>query len=389
VVVSQNRLAAYVVPAASPAEGPDPLLTTATLRALLAVARVTSGLLDDVIDAFGDGAALSHIRCVSLGRPLTHPVDGRLEYHFEVDPRPTPRQLADGSVDHHALLVQRFVTQGAPLATRHPSVPGVVALDVFGVATEPPPPKDVDLKQVVGANVALQGDVIAASIAGRPVLSSRGAIDVLPVFEVPGDLDYGIGNVDFPGDVVIRGDVKPGFTISAGGSVVVHGVVEGASITAGQDLSVLGTVGERISVFKVAGDLTARYLHTTEAHVGGTIVVAGEIVNCTLDAVRVVTAPQGRIVGGHVTAEYEVDAGILGSRRENATHVTVTSRTPAAVVRARRAARPGLVITVGTARRAIEEELQPASFWSVGGSVVALLPGAETSFFGTNASAAA
>ena len=364
-------------PTPTPAETGPLLVTADELRALLLAAGVSEGLLDDVIDGFGAGAPNPDARCMARGYHPVAGADARLEYHVDPNMRGTPLPIEHGTVDFHELAIQRFVPAGAPLVTRHLPIAGSPGLDVLGTVTEPPSVKNVDLARVAGANTVVEGDTVIAGIVGRPVINSRGAIEVLPVFEVAGNVDYAVGNIDFPGDVIVHGDMKSGFSIVAGGSVSVRGLVEGASITAAHDLSVMGAVGTHGTVFEVGGDLKARYLHTTQARVAGTLTVISEIVNCTISAEQVSTSSQGRIIGGLIVAHTDVDAGTLGSREGNVTEVRVTSQEPEAVIRARRTVHPGLVVLIGEAHKRIEDEIDGASFWNVGGTVVGLKPTAD------------
>ncbi|MSQ42260.1 MAG: hypothetical protein EXR65_04405 [Dehalococcoidia bacterium] len=100
--------------------------------------------------------------------------------------------------------------------------------------------------------------------------------------------------------------------------------------------------------------------------------VTSEIVNCRLTAERIVTGPSGRIAGGALIAATEIDTGSLGTHSGTLTEVSVTSPLPVAVIRARLATHPGVVVHLGEARRHIEEELPSASFWEVAGGVVTL-----------------
>lgn len=408
IVISPDGWAAYAVPAAPPAavtpdqspagdlpipaaaepadaplhEEPAEAAAPATVDAallyrLLTASGVTVGVLEDVVDSFGDGQPLDTIVCVARGEAAVAGHDAVIEYRFDSHPRllPTPRE--DGSMDYHALLVERFVGEGAVLVARTPPVEGTAGRDVRGRRFEVPPAKDVDLQKLAGRNTSIRDGNLVAGAGGRPVLGGSGRIDVLPVFEVPGDLGYAVGNIDFPGDVVIRGDVKPGFSITAGGSVVVKGLVEGATIKAGHDLSVMGTAGEHHNTFDVGGNLVAQYLHTTEARVAGTAKIAREIVNCRLTAERIHTGPAGRIVGGSTVATEEIDAGSLGSTKGNLTEVQVTSRSASAVIRARKSVHPGVKLQLGFAHRKIEDEVAGASFWDLNGSILSLKPSAE------------
>jgi uncharacterized protein (DUF342 family) len=252
--VSLDRLAAFVVPVqaaavpevpdvpaddvadagdghsveadATPEPAADPvpvLLTAAELRRRLAEAGVVRGLLDAVIDVCADGVPLDEIRRVARGQQAVPGVDARLEYHIESDAPGAPLGAGSGSIDLHALSAHRFVTERTPLVMRRPPVAGVPGFDVCGTVIEPPAVRDADLRQVAGANTEVDGETLVAAITGRPVVNARGAVDVLPVFEVPGNLDFHVGNIEFPGDVIVRGDVRSGFSIIAGGSVTVGG----------------------------------------------------------------------------------------------------------------------------------------------------------------------
>jgi len=175
----------------------------------------------------------------------------------------------------------------------------------------------------------------------------------------------------------VRGDVRPGFAIVAGGSVTVGGLVEGASITAGHDVTVLGTVGEHRTTLEVGGDLHARYLHTTDARVAGSVTVGTEIVSCSVTAERVTTGAQGRIVGGYVEAISSIDTGTVGSREGRPTEARVTSDAPDAVIRIRRVAEPGILLSVGGTAVRIRDEIAGASFWSAHGTLMSLPSNAD------------
>jgi len=43
----------------------------------------------------------------------------------------------------------------------------------------------------------------------------KGTIEVSEYLEIEGDVDYNTGNIEFPGIVIIKGDVKPGFVVRA------------------------------------------------------------------------------------------------------------------------------------------------------------------------------
>lgn len=392
VVVSPDVLAAYLVPA-PPAKSDDPdvallprLLSSAKISKQLKEFEVNRGVLDDVVASFDPPRVLETIECVALGQP---PVEGRdavveVLIDDQEDHHPVTRE--DGSVDHHANVAARFVEGGAVIATREPPGPGTAGVDVSGRPVEPHPVVDHLLDGLVGQNTEIEGDQLIATAPGRPVRNGE-RIDLLHSYEVAGDLNYAVGNIEFDGDVTVRGDVKPGFSIVATGSVVIGGVLEHSSIKAGGDISVQGVIGEyqadgwmedaeHTTMLEAGGDVHAQYLHAVTVRAAGEVRVNREIVNCAVRAGRVETAPGARIVGGEVVAETDIAAGSIGS--PNGTHTELQIRAHRSeeplVVRAWDAAHAGIQLNVSSAVLAIEDDLPGASFWQLDGEVVRLDP---------------
>ena len=394
VVVSPDSLAAYLVPAPparpetpetvvdgpedAPESEPEPeAISNAEITARLSELEVKSGVLDEVVASFDPPRVLDAIECVALGVP---PVDGRdatVEILIADQEDHAPVTLEDGTVDHHATLASRFIEAGAVIATRVPPVDGTAGVDVSGKKIEARAAVDRLLDGLVGQNTELQGDHLVATSPGRPVHNGE-RIDLLPSYEVAGDLDYSVGNIDFDGDVLVRGDVKPGFTITATGSVVIGGMVEHASIRAGGDINLQGVVGNHeadaagdaddgAASIEAGGDIDVQYLHTISVRADGEVRVNREIVNCTVRAARVLTAPSGRIVGGEVTADFEIGAGSLGSNNGARTqlHIATHRAEEALVIRAWETAHAGVRLNVSSAILDLEDDLPSASFWKL------------------------
>ena len=65
----------------------------------------------------------------------------------------------------------------------------------------------------------------------------KNKIIVTSMFEIE-EVNPSIGNINFAGDVVIKGNVGAGSVIKATGDVIIHGFVESAEITAGGDVEI-------------------------------------------------------------------------------------------------------------------------------------------------------
>ena len=111
-----------------------------------------------------------------------------------------------------------------------------------------------------------------STIDGMVVRTDRDKINVFPVYEVNGNVDYNIGNIDFIGTVVIRGNVLPGFKIRAAGDIRVTGGVEAAELEAEGSIDIIaGIVGQNKAFIKAGKNVKSSFIQDA------TIEVAGEL----------------------------------------------------------------------------------------------------------------
>ena len=138
-------------------------------------------------------------------------------------------------------------------------------------------------------------------------------------------MDFETGNVDFEGNIMISGGVKPGFKLRASGTVQIGGAIEGAIVEAGSDITVAGgIVGRGEAVVRSGGAITARFVEQAELHAAGPIKVGSEIrLSTAISEKSIIVSGQGRIVGGTVRARDLVEAKVLGSPAATPTSVQV------------------------------------------------------------------
>ena len=128
-------------------------------------------------------------------------------------------------------------------------------------------------------------------------------LSVVNVYEVNGNLDMSMGNIDFNGDVNITGSVRSGVTVHAMGSIYVGGFVEGATLIAGKDIVLKDGVNTKNSgKIEAGGNISGRFFENTEVITKGDL-QCNYILNCrVLTYGRIfVEGPIGSIIGGDVT----------------------------------------------------------------------------------------
>ncbi len=96
-------------------------------------------------------------------------------------------------------------------------------------------------------------------------------ITISQVYEIFGNADLSVGNINFVGDVVVHGNVTAGASVRATGTVTIDGVVESADITADGDIVLRsGMLGGRQSLQQKA-NLYAKFVEYAKVDVRGSI----------------------------------------------------------------------------------------------------------------------
>ncbi len=204
----------------------------------------------------------------------TPPVEGRdaeIIYHFNTDLTMKPKTNEDGSVDFHKLDIICHCKKGDLLATLTPVDYGKPGVDVFGQIIRPRKVNNKTLKYGPKVIKSEDGLRLYAEVDGHVSLVD-GKVFVSDVFEIPADVDSSTGDIEYDGNVVVRGNVITGFSIKAKGDIEVHGVVEGAYIEAGGHIILRrGMQGMNKGILKANGNIITKFIENAEVIAGGYI----------------------------------------------------------------------------------------------------------------------
>lgn len=323
--VSSDEMNAYIT-VQSPHGGAP--LTRPQVMSALKDKGVVKGINEAVIDNLLDQGWYDERMLVAEGLAAENGEDTEVEYLFDtVEPGNAPREMEDGRVDWRELDKLVNVKAGEPLFRVRPATPGVTGFTVTGKTLEARAGKDRPVPMGKGVKPSPDEPTLyIAEIPGTPRLSNR-KVSVLNVFEVPDDVDFSTGNIDFVGDITIKGNVKEGFVVKAEGNVTVAGVVEGCEIIAGGDIVLQkGMNGQRKGKLKAGGNIMAKFLEQAEVEAGQDVLVNDAILHCEVTAGRAVKV-QGQkhamIAGGSVVATDEIIVKSLGSVASTKTVVEV------------------------------------------------------------------
>lgn len=272
------------------------------------------GLIEEVIDEF----LANRVYCTNIviAKALL-PVEGsdaRVIYHFNNTVTRKPKMNEDGSVDFHQLELINHIKKGDLLAELVPMVPGKPGIDVFGKLIKQKPVHNCILKHGPKSSLSEDGMKLFSEVEGHVYLSGD-KVMVSDVYEIHSDIDLSTGDVDYAGSVMIKGNVRTGFTVKARGTIFVEGVVEGATLIsdAGIVLS-RGMQGMNRGKLCTSGDVVAKFIENAVVECDGSLtaeailhskVYAGKEIN--------VTGKKGFVTGGELHSGLEIRAKTVGS----------------------------------------------------------------------------
>ncbi len=177
---------------------------------------------------------------LAVGTPPTPGRDASIKYVFQDEPPEVDLEAI--RVDHYELHGTEGVPKGAVLAVKDPGEPGKPGRNVYGEIIPARPIQDVQLKVGEGAMLSEDGLQAIAAVSGLAYLQG-GVIRVKEVFELSGDADVSTGNITMEGDIIIKGSVLENVRVqSKTGSIVVHGLVSGATLRTMGSITVLRNV---------------------------------------------------------------------------------------------------------------------------------------------------
>ncbi|MDQ7835534.1 MAG: FapA family protein [Humidesulfovibrio sp.] len=298
-----------------------------------------------LMDALTDGLAQAQKAyapvqdvVVARGQAPVHGKDARLELTCgERACAEPPDEHARIDYRHRSLF--QVVEQGQDIGRLHQPTKGVPGRDVTGAVV---PARDgAALRIQTGKNVeALEnGALFRAKIPGV-VLAGKGSLDVSELLSIPGDVDYGTGNIELKqGSLCVGGTVRTGFTVEVPGQVLVEGMVESARVIAGGDVIVRGGIfmsGEEAAYVEAGGNVSAAFTHNAMVQAGGDVTIALSMVGSKTNKGSRVTAggflrvsdPKGRIMGGTVVSARGVEVFDAGNERGMVTTLALSHETP-------------------------------------------------------------
>ncbi|MDR0649643.1 MAG: FapA family protein [Synergistaceae bacterium] len=308
-----------------PPEGDAPVPTIERVKGEMNSKGVVFGHDEEAIKKMIETPIARQWVVTAKGEPPENGRDAKIDYKVDLNIL-KPKAVGD-KVDMKELGAVINVTKGQLVAEKIPAFKGKEGTSVLGRKINVYTGKDKNLPAGKGTLLSEDKMQLFADCDGNLYIKDQ-KLAVNPTFEVNGDVDYSVGNIDFIGPVTVMGSVRDGFEVASGNELHINGVVEGATLLSEDDMVIrTGVRGNgKARLESKAGNVIISYIDQAFVRAGRSVKVADVILNSDVGArfdVVVGGGKKGQIVGGKIVAGSEVVCEILGSEMEPKTDVTV------------------------------------------------------------------
>ncbi len=284
--------------------------------------KVTTGIDADAIERMITEHRYGREILVATGTPPVDGVDGYYQFNFNDDFNTRPTIRPDGTVDYWSVHAVELVNEGQVIAKYYEPVLGKNGVAVTGKVLLAKPGRNLPPLTGRGFERSEDNCTYTATISGK-IERNKNRIIISSIYEIPGNVDFKTGNIDFRGDVLVHGNVNPGSSIRASGSVTIEGIVEACTIEAGKDIILRGGVlGGYKAVIKSKGNIYAKFMEYATVECEG-FLEASSALDCTIECHDKVflSGAHASIIGGRVYGAKGIEADTFGSSREVRTEI--------------------------------------------------------------------
>ncbi|MBF0378388.1 MAG: DUF342 domain-containing protein [Desulfamplus sp.] len=282
------------------------------IKELLASRNIIHGIVDNtLIQKFIDSD-------IYLTKPFkiaqgNAPIEGQnatVQYFFTKNRLKAGTIREDGTIDFRERGNIPQVEKGAVLAIKKNAVQGQVGKNIFNDTVRVMPTRDIRLKAGKGATITEDKLKVIAAVSGHPKLGSDGTIYVYDTFVIEGDVDFKSGNIDYQGDVNVKGCIQNGFRVKA------HNLraeeIDGATVIAQGNIIVEQGINE--SKISSQGYVSAKFIQNSTISCVGDLKTEKEIVESNIECSGACNI-RGVIISSKISAKMGVYAKQIGMEK--------------------------------------------------------------------------
>ncbi|MEM9423527.1 MAG: FapA family protein, partial [Spirochaetota bacterium] len=286
---------------------------------------VTYGYEEESLKEFCDEPVYNQAVSIAHG---TEPVDGHDLYIETIyDKQDTEDAEETGGKVSLRKGNIKTVSEGSLIGILHNPSQGEVGHDVFGTVLDAVPGNDRPYNIDVGCRFDEHTKEIFATTSGEVIFDEETQhIKVLEIYIVEGNLQ---NDVDFPGSILIKGDVDNGYNIRAESNITIMGHLGKSRVESGGYLIIKAGINAvdaaQDRLVHAKGNIYARYINNAGVSSDQNIIVDDGILGSTVFADEYVVCRGKRAIinASVVNARFGIYAKAFGSASGTATELVV------------------------------------------------------------------
>lgn len=317
-LVSANKLKAYI---RIELFDKSAEVSTEEILDYLKEQEIIYGIMENDIVEFCKNKEYAKELIAAGGKEPINGNDAEIVYNFDITKEKRFSENADGTIDFRNINNVTNVKKDTVLCYIVPASEGVNGTDVYGNPVNYKKGKNVSFNYGKNTYVLEDGLQLLASTDGC-VEIKNGKIFVEDVYIVK-NVDNSTGNIDFIGNVIINGDIKEGFSVTAIGDIKIRGMVEGAYIKSNGDVVISkGMNGMSKGSIYAKGNITSKYIENASIESEKSI-YAEALINSEVKAGDsiIIKGSTSTIIGGVTTAENIIYAKTIGNKTYPETNI--------------------------------------------------------------------
>ena len=278
------------------------------------------GIDEDVLSSVVKQKRYGENICIARWVPPVDGVDGTVKFLFDKDSVIAPVEDEHGTVDYKNLGIVKNIYRGTPIAEISMPTEGTPGTDISGktIGQHIGVPAHVNIG--AGTTLSEDGTAIVADLDGNLRFSGN-AFVVEEELIIKNDVDVSSGNIDFIGNIIIKGNVLEGYTVSSKRNITINGTVTSATIKASGDVNIkLGSIN---STIECGGSVKLGFCENSniraEHDVEAATFVGGEVYAGN----NIIASGKGVMMGGKYTALKNIEASVIGSEGYAKTLITL------------------------------------------------------------------
>lgn len=251
--------------------------------------------------------------------------DTELKYLVDLSFTKIPKIHDDGKADYFDIHVFESVKKGQPIAEIIPLTKGEPGKNVFGTEIEAPVGNKMRLSLGKNVDVANEKSPFLVATESGHVYLERSTLFVEEMLMIEKNVDFSTGNINFHGDVLVKGDVISGFSVKSKGTIYVDGIVEDANLEAQASVIVRGGfVGRGKGKIVADKDVIVRNVLNQTITAKNNIMIEGESIEANLFAGNKILMEKFKalLVGGSAVACKGISVYNIGSSLNSKTTIS-------------------------------------------------------------------